>query len=151
MQPHPVLLEPKRLEVNQIHFVAGKNVAGEPSATRHFELPQRFVERDRTQRTAVKRVVRRLESSALLEQNMMVVVVKNIPHHREIGRLFTVAPGRDRSGNARGRVVLVEPAEGVALDMRVHPVEVEAVVAAAEKLVAIQLQNRPGPLAAADI
>ena len=57
VQPHPVLLEPKRFEVNQIRFIAKKNVAGEPGATRHFELPQRLVERDRAKCATEKRVV----------------------------------------------------------------------------------------------
>ena len=41
--------------------------------------------------------------------------------------------------------------ECVALDVRIHPVEVEPVVAAAKKLIVVKLQNRPGPLAAAYI
>ncbi len=151
VQPHPVLLEPKRLEVNQIRLVAGKNVADKPGAARHLELAQRLVERDCAKRAAVKRVVRRLEPPALLEQNVVVVVVKNIPHHRDVGRLFAVPPRGQRGGDTRGCIALVKAVKRVALDVRVHAVEVEPVIAAAKKLIVVHLQNRPGPLAAADV
>ena len=135
VQPHPVLLEPKRLEVNQIRLVAGKNVADKPGAARHLELAQRLVERDRAKRAAVKRVVRRLEPPALLEQNMVVVVVKNIPHYRKVGCKFTMPPRGQRGGNARAAVAFVKAVECVALNVRVHPIEVESVIATAKKLV----------------
>ena len=151
MQPHPVLLEPKRLEVKQIGLVTGENVAGQPGAARHFQFAQRLIERDRAERAAVKRVVRRLEPPALLQHDVMVVVVKQIARHRDVGRHAAVPSGGDRGREAGGRVALVKAAKRVALEVRVHPVEVESVVAAAAKLVVVQLEDRPGPAAAADV
>ena len=82
---------------------------------------------------------------------MVVVVVKNIPHHRDVGRLFAVPPRGQRGGDTRGCIALVKAVKRVALDVRVHAVEVEPVIAAAKKLIVVHLQNRPGPLAAADV
>ena len=45
----------------------------------------------------------------------------------------------------------MEAVECVALDVRVHPVQVEAIIAATEKLVIVELQNWPWAFAAAYI
>ena len=45
----------------------------------------------------------------------------------------------------------MEAVERVALDVRVHPVQIEAVIATTEKLVVVELQNWSWALATADI
>ena len=151
VQPHPVLLEPKRLELNQFRLVAGENVAGEQGAARHLELAQRLVERDRAERAAVKCVVHSFKPTTLLQQYVVVVVVKNVSHHRNVRCLSIVSSRGECGGNARAAVAFVKAVKRVSLYVRVHPVEVHPVVAAANKLIVVHLQNWPGPLAAADI
>ena len=71
--------------MNEVGRVVVKNVPEEPCALGHLDVVLGFVEGNRAKTAANEGVVFRREPGVFLEQNVMVVGVKNIPYHRDVG------------------------------------------------------------------
>ena len=101
------------VQVNEVDRVVVKNVPDEPCALGHLDVVLGLVEGDRAKTATKEGVVFRCEPRVFLEQNVMVVGVKTIPYHRDVGLvgLDDDPRGFRETGTVFWRQQILDPAD----------------------------------------